>query len=140
MYSFLESPPPLNPPVPDLKVKLMGVLITRRPEQNWYSDQYTCLQVIEYIKVKQGFTGLLLTHIATSAVMDLLLRLITCVEGTENKQNILTWLNEEQLIQRVVALLAPPAVVDGGGGVKPDAEEAEGENIEGEAASSEPTP
>ena len=55
-----------------------------------YSYQYTCLQVIEYIKVKEGFTGLLLTHIATSAVMDLLLRLITCGEGTENKQNILT--------------------------------------------------
>merc|ERR1719249_200364 len=94
--------------------------------QNWYSYQYTCLQVIEYIKVKQGFTGLLLTHIATSAVMDLLLRLITCVEGTENKQNILTWLNEEQLIQRVVALLAPPAIVDSGGGGG-DAEEKEGE-------------
>ena len=48
----------------------------------------------------------------------------------------LQWLNEEQLIQRVVALLAPPAVVDGGGGVK--SEEEEGEN-EGEGAS-EPTP
>ena len=48
--------------------------------------------------------------------MDLLLRLITCVEGTENKQNILTWLNEERLIQRVLHLLAPPAGVDAGGG------------------------
>ena len=85
--------------------------------------------------------------------MDLLLRLITCVEGTENKQNILTvnksllafspnschvqWLNEEQLIQRVVALLAPPAIVDGGGGNKAEVEEKE----EGEATSdSPPTP
>ena len=58
--------------------------------QNWYSYQYTCLQVIEYIKSKPKFTELLLQHLATSAVMDLLLRLITCVEGTENKQNILT--------------------------------------------------
>ena len=58
--------------------------------QNWYSYQYTCLQVIEYIKSKPKFTSLLLTHLATSAVMDLLLRLITCVDGTENKQNILT--------------------------------------------------
>ena len=33
---------------------------------------------------------MLLTHLATSAVMDLLLRLITCVDGNENKQNILT--------------------------------------------------
>ena len=58
--------------------------------QNWYSYQYTCLQVIEYIKSKPKFTSLLLTHLATSAVMDLLLRLITCVDGTENKLNILT--------------------------------------------------
>jgi len=118
MYAFLEGSPPLNPLLTSFFSKAFGVLITRRPEQNWYSYQYTCLQVIEYIKVKEGFTGLLLTHIATSAVMDLLLRLITCVEGTENKQNILTWLNDERLIQRVLALLAPPEVPpgDGGGG------------------------
>ena len=42
------------------------------------------------MKSKPKFTSLLLTHLATSAVMDLLLRLITCVDGTENKQNILT--------------------------------------------------
>jgi len=125
MYSFLESPPPLNPLLTSFFSKAFGVLITRRPEQNWYSYQYTCLQVIEYIKAKQGFTGLLLTHIGTSAVMDLLLRLITCVEGTENKQNILTWLNDEQLIQRAVALLAPASVADGGGGDQAEEEKKE---------------
>ena len=46
--------------------------------------------MIEYIKSKPKFTELLLTHLGTSAVMDLLLRLITYVEGNENKQNILT--------------------------------------------------
>ena len=38
----------------------------------------------------------------------------------------LQWLNEEQLIQKVVSLLAPPAVVDGGGGSMKEGEEAEG--------------
>lgn len=28
------------------------------------------------------------------------------MEGNENKQNILTWLNEEKLIQRVLSLLS----------------------------------
>jgi len=120
MYAFLEGSPPLNPLLTSFFSKAFGVLISRRPEQNWYSYQYTCLQVIEYIKVKEGFTGLLLTHIGTSAVMDLLLRLITCVEGTENKQNVLTWLNDERLIQRVLALFSPPEFPpgDGGGGVE----------------------
>merc|ERR1719410_2139251 len=100
LYAFLESSPPLNPLLTSFFSKTFGILITRRPEQ-----------VIEYIKSKPKFTSLLLTHLATSAVMDLLLRLITCVDGTENKQNILTWLNEEKLIERVLSLFSP----DGGG-------------------------
>jgi len=116
MYAFLEGPPPLNPLLTSFFSKAFGVLITRSPDQNWYSYQYTCLQVIEYIKAKEGFTGRLLTHIGTSAVMDLLLRLITCVEGTDNKQNILTWLNDERLIQRVLGLLTPSGFGEGGGG------------------------
>merc|ERR1719410_159208 len=67
LYTFLESPPPLNPLLTSFFSKAFGVLITRRPEQNWYSYQYTCLQVIEYIKSKPKFTELLLTHLATSA-------------------------------------------------------------------------
>ena len=62
--------------------------------QNWYSYQYTCLQIIEFIKSKPRFTELLMTHLGTSAIMDLLLRLITMVEGTENKQNILSVSNK----------------------------------------------
>jgi len=116
LYAFLDAPPPLNPLLTSFFSKAFGVLITRRPEQNWYSYQYTCLQVIEYIKQKPKFTELLLTHLATSAVMDLLLRLITCVEGMENKINILSWLNEEKLIQRVLSLFSP----DGGGSEQHD--------------------
>jgi len=112
MYSFLDNEPPLNPLLTSFFSKAFGVLITRRSDQNWYSYQYTCLQVIEYIKTKPCFSSLLLKHMGTSAVMDLLLRLITCVEGTEMKQNILGWLNSERLIERVVGLLGPS---DGGG-------------------------
>lgn len=112
MYSFLDNEPPLNPLLTSFFSKAFGVLITRRSDQNWYSYQLTCLQVIEYIKTKPSFTSLLLKHMGTSAVMDLLLRLITCVEGTEMRQNILGWLNSERLIERVIGLLGP---CDGGG-------------------------
>ena len=50
------------------------------------------------------------------------------------------WLNEEQLIQRVVALLVPPAIVDDGGGGESKAEMEGGEKEEGEATPSDSTP
>jgi hypothetical protein len=57
--------------------------------QNWYSYQFTCFQVLEFLKSKENCISLLLKHLGTSAIMDLLLKLITCIEGAEMKQNIL---------------------------------------------------
>jgi len=57
--------------------------------QNWYSYQFTCLQVLEFLKSKENCISLLLKHLGTSAIMDLMLKLITHVEGVEMKQNIL---------------------------------------------------
>lgn len=116
MYNFLDTEASLNPLLTSFFSKVFGVLITRRAEQNWYSYQFTCLQVINYIKSKPGFVPLLLRHVHTSAVMDLLLRLITCVEGVELKENVLDWLNGEQLIEKVIDLFAaekPPAPPEG---------------------------
>ena len=39
--------------------------------------------MVEFLKAKEDFVGQLLHHLGTSAIMDLLLRLITCIESTE---------------------------------------------------------
>jgi hypothetical protein len=57
--------------------------------QNWYSYQFTCFQVLEFLKSKENCISLLLKHLGTSAIMDLMLKLITHVEGVEMRQNIL---------------------------------------------------
>jgi serine/threonine-protein phosphatase 6 regulatory subunit 2 len=44
--------------------------------------------VFEFLKKKE-FVSHVLKHLGTSAVSDLLLRLITCVEGTNIKQGVL---------------------------------------------------
>lgn len=41
--------------------------------------------MVDFLKGKDGFVTHLLQHIGTSAIMDLLLRLITCVEGPETR-------------------------------------------------------
>lgn len=59
-------------------------------QQNWYSYQFTCLQVLEFLKTQEDTVGLLIKHLGTSAIMDLLQRLITGVEGNDMRKNVLT--------------------------------------------------
>ncbi|XP_030623494.1 serine/threonine-protein phosphatase 6 regulatory subunit 2a [Chanos chanos] len=94
LYSFLEQDPPLNPLLASFFSKTIGNLITRKTEQ-----------VISFLRKKHSFISLVLNHIDASAMMDLLLRLISCVEPAPLRQEVLNWLNEERLIQRLTELM-----------------------------------
>lgn len=107
LYSFLEAEPPLNPLLASFFSRTMGVLIVRKGEQNWYSYQFTCLQVLEFLKSKGSCISLLLKHLGTSAIMDLALKLVTQVEGNEVKENILNWMSTQGLVESLVDLLQP---------------------------------
>ncbi|XP_012723172.2 serine/threonine-protein phosphatase 6 regulatory subunit 2 [Fundulus heteroclitus] len=95
LYKFLDKDPPLNPLLASFFSKTIGNLIARKTEQ-----------VITFLKKKEGFIGLVLKHIDASAMMDLLLRLISCVEPAPLRQEVLHWLNEEKLVQRLIELIS----------------------------------
>ncbi|NWW77676.1 PP6R2 phosphatase, partial [Climacteris rufus] len=94
LYDFLEHEPPLNPLLASFFSKTIGNLIARKTEQ-----------VISFLRKKDKFLSLVLKHIDTSAMMDLLLRLISCVEPAALRQDVLNWLNEARIIQRLVELI-----------------------------------
>ncbi|XP_041355125.1 serine/threonine-protein phosphatase 6 regulatory subunit 3-like isoform X2 [Gigantopelta aegis] len=96
LYSFLESEKPLNPLLASFFSKVMGLLITRKSEM-----------IFEYLKSQKDFVGSLLSHIGTSAIMDLLLRLITCIESPEVRRAVIEWLNEQRVVERLVASIVP---------------------------------
>ncbi|KAM8779776.1 serine/threonine-protein phosphatase 6 regulatory subunit 2 isoform 1-T2 [Rhynchonycteris naso] len=96
LYDFLDHEPPLNPLLASFFSKTIGNLIARKTEQ-----------VIVFLKKKDKFISLVLKHIGTSALMDLLLRLVSCVEPAGLRQEVLRWLNEEKVIQRLVELIHP---------------------------------
>ncbi|XP_041852800.1 serine/threonine-protein phosphatase 6 regulatory subunit 2 isoform X2 [Melanotaenia boesemani] len=96
LYAFLEQPSPLNPLLASFFSKTIGNLITRKTEQ-----------VISFLRKKEGFLSLVLKHIDTSAMMDVLLRLISCVEPPPLRLETLTWLNEQKLAQRLIELIHP---------------------------------
>nr|CAB3265861.1 serine/threonine-protein phosphatase 6 regulatory subunit 3 [Phallusia mammillata] len=96
LFSFLETEPPLNPLLASFFSKVVGILLSRKPEPT-----------LEFIKTKSDFLGSVLKHLGTSAIMDLLLRLVTCVEAVDLRAQVLSWLNENQLVERLIALIDP---------------------------------
>ncbi|XP_052017183.1 serine/threonine-protein phosphatase 6 regulatory subunit 2 isoform X3 [Apodemus sylvaticus] len=78
LYDFLDQEPPLNPLLASFFSKTIGNLIARKTEQ-----------VITFLKKKDKFISLILKHIGTSALMDLLLRLVSCVEPVALRQEVL---------------------------------------------------
>ena len=60
--------------------------------------------MIDYLKKKE-FVNLALKHIGTSAITDLVLRLITCMDNGEIRTGVLEWLNDRELIQSIIKLI-----------------------------------
>ncbi|KAM4704186.1 serine/threonine-protein phosphatase 6 regulatory subunit 1 [Rhinophrynus dorsalis] len=96
LYGFLQNNEDLNPLLASFFSKVMGILINRKTEQ-----------IIAFLRKKDDFVSLLLQHIGTSAIMDLLLRLLTCVEQPQLRQDVFNWLNEEKIVQRLIEMIHP---------------------------------
>ena len=99
--------------------------------------QSPCPQLVSFLRKKDDFVDRLLQHIGTSAIMDLLLRLLTCVERPRLRQDVVSvsaegprrgrgrvwaagagsasgappsrpqWLNEEKIVQRLIEQIHP---------------------------------
>ncbi|XP_045197932.1 serine/threonine-protein phosphatase 6 regulatory subunit 3-like isoform X2 [Mercenaria mercenaria] len=91
LYAFLDTDKTLNPLLASFFSKVMGLLITRKSEM-----------ILEFLQTREDFVGTLLKHIGTSAIMDLLLRLLTCIESPEIRRAMIEWLNEQQIVQKLV--------------------------------------
>ncbi|KAK0177465.1 hypothetical protein PV328_001516 [Microctonus aethiopoides] len=96
LYSFIDTDKPLNPLLASFFSKIIGVLLIRKGDQ-----------VLEFLKSRQMCVDRLLQHLETSAIMDLVLKLVTKVEGSDMRQNILNWLDTQQLVQQLIKLLSP---------------------------------
>eukprot|EP00096_Caligus_rogercresseyi_P005599 TRINITY_DN2153_c0_g1_i1.p1 TRINITY_DN2153_c0_g1~~TRINITY_DN2153_c0_g1_i1.p1 ORF type:complete len:717 (-),score=202.38 TRINITY_DN2153_c0_g1_i1:436-2586(-) len=105
LYSFIEQDSPLNPLLSSFFSKAFGVLMKRCNWQNWYDYQVTSINFYNFLKEKD-FIHHILKHIGTSAITDLVIKLITSAEeGVIN--NILLWLDKQDFIGSIIKLLDP---------------------------------
>jgi hypothetical protein len=95
LYSFLNNESPLNPLLASYFSKVIGSLISRRTEQ-----------LLNYLQSKTNFVDLIIKHINTSAIMDILLRLLTTIDNNDIKKRVFKWLDDIQLINNLINLFS----------------------------------
>ncbi|KAL3242177.1 hypothetical protein MRX96_047799 [Rhipicephalus microplus] len=86
LLGFLDNDPPLNPLLASFFTKTAAMLIARKADSMFH----LCMQ-------KENFVRLLLKHIETSAIMDLLLKFVACTDSEALPQ----------VVQELVALIDP---------------------------------
>ncbi|XP_054709616.1 serine/threonine-protein phosphatase 6 regulatory subunit 3-like [Uloborus diversus] len=91
LYRFLDTEKALNPLLASFFSKTLGLLISKKTDE-----------VFKFLK-ERNFIALILNHLNTSAVMDLLLRFVSSVENNETKAIVLKWLDEQKLIQQLIS-------------------------------------
>jgi len=107
LYNFLQLDPPLNPLLASFFSRTFSMLVSRTNDTNWYSYQYTCLQVLGFFKSQGNCLKLLLKHLGTSAIMDFMLKLLTKIEGINMNNNLIELIESENLIENIISLFDP---------------------------------
>ncbi|CAB3985774.1 Hypothetical predicted protein [Paramuricea clavata] len=96
LWTFLDTEKTLNPLLASFFSKVFSLLVGRK----------TTI-VLQFLKSKEKPVDCILRHIDTSAIMDLVLRLANNVEISELRLEVLQWLDDERLIEKLVDLTNP---------------------------------
>ena len=93
LYGFLERDAPLSPALAAHVSKVAGSLLEKKPEAT-----------LQYLRGRPGMVDHFVRHLSSSAVMDLLLKIISC---DEEGGGTLDWLCTNELIPKLVDKFAP---------------------------------
>ncbi|KAJ3139313.1 hypothetical protein HDU90_000679 [Geranomyces variabilis] len=94
-WSLLDRPAPLNPLTASYFSKVNGVLLSKKMPE-----------MVSFIRAQPNVVQRLLTHIGSSAIADLLLKLISMEELPEGA-GVVEWLSNEGLVPTLVGRLDP---------------------------------
>ncbi|CAG8482913.1 23181_t:CDS:10 [Rhizophagus irregularis] len=94
-WQLLDRPPPLNPLQASYFTKVNVVFMQKKMSE-----------MVKFIQSIPNVIKKMLTHMDTSAIMDLLLKLISVEEYPEGA-GVIDWLNSEGLIEELISRLDP---------------------------------
>lgn len=105
LYAFLEQDAPLNPLLMSFFSKVFGMLWTQKQKQDWFTYQFVCVAVLEFLKGRNNFLDTILRHVYSPVMLDLVYHMVTHIEGPETRKTLYDWLMEQQLVEKLIGVL-----------------------------------
>lgn len=105
LYAFLEQEPPLNPLLTSFFTKTFGMLWAQKQKQDWFTYQFVCVTVLDFLKGRDNFLDTMLKHVYTPVILDLLHHIVTQVEGPDLRKTLYDWLTDRNLVGKLIAIL-----------------------------------
>lgn len=95
LWSFIKNKGEINPLLASFFSKVVQLLINRRPNS-----------ILEFLKDDISLIDDLIRHVNTSAIMDLIYRIVICFETSITRFKVCHWLRDVRLIEKLVALIS----------------------------------
>lgn len=105
LYAFLEQDAPLNPLLLSFFSKVFGMLWTQKQKQDWFTYQFVCVTVLEFLKSRGNFLDSILRHVYSPVILDLVYHMVTHIEGPDIRKTLYEWLMEQQLVEKLIGIL-----------------------------------
>ncbi|XP_046844304.1 serine/threonine-protein phosphatase 6 regulatory subunit 3-like isoform X2 [Xenia sp. Carnegie-2017] len=96
LWQFLDTEKTLNPLLASFFSKVFSLVAGRKTNA-----------ALQFLKSKKNPIDSILRHIDTSAIMDLVLKFCHNIDMIESRSDVLQWLNNERLIQKLVEIINP---------------------------------
>lgn len=105
LYAFLEQDAPLNPLLLSFFSKVFGMLWTQKQKQDWFTYQFVCVTVLEFLRGRGNFMDTVLRHVYSPVMLDLVYHMLTNLEGPEIRKTLYEWLVEQDIVPKLVGVL-----------------------------------
>ncbi|KAL5261091.1 hypothetical protein ACHWQZ_G006970 [Mnemiopsis leidyi] len=101
LWSFIRTREEINPLLASFFSKVVQILLNRRPNL-----------VLEFLKDNPSLIDDLVFHVDTSAIMDLIYRIVICFENSITRFKVCHWLRDMRLIEKLISSLSEEASSD----------------------------
>lgn len=105
LYAFLEQEAPLNPLLLSFFSKVFGMLWTQKQKQDWFTYQFVCVTLLEFLKGRGNFLDTVLRHVYSPVMLDLVYHMVTHIEGPDIRKTLYEWLMDQGLAEKLIGTL-----------------------------------